>query len=125
MEGGRNEHEYNALSTTNHGTVGRVITSAAEDTPYEVGVKQCLVGELDIIRKEGLPDKDYLYYQDDMPTLIVLDENEIVLEAVCAQAQAVLTELKADHKHSFNSDTNVNSVNTSEYSAYTKPRKTK
>ena len=89
------EDDCHALTTMILEKVGKVISSAAKDTLYEVEVNQCIVEELDCARKGGIPDKDYLYYRDDLPTTLAMDEDEIVLEGIRNEAQAVVSELTA------------------------------
>ena len=108
--------------------MGLVISSAAKDTPYEVEVNRCMVEEMGSVRKDGIHDKDYLFYKDDMPTTLVMDEDEIALAAICKEAQALLSDCKAKSKKETSNhcgEINVTAVDTMEYSLHTKPRKKK
>ena len=78
--------------------VGKVVSSAAKNTPHEVDVNSCIVEELSSVDKEGTYTRDSLFYRDGKPTTLIFDDEEVVLEAVCIQAQAALTELKENQK---------------------------
>ena len=75
--------------------VGKVVSYAAKNTPHEIEVHNCIVEEL---CREKVSDLDSLYYRDGKPTTLIFDDDEVALETVCVQAQAALTELKANSK---------------------------
>ena len=104
------------------------MSAAARDTPYEVEVNQCMVERMESVNRDGIPDKYDLYYKDDMPTTLVMEEDEVALETICRESRAWLSERKAEIKREssqINGEIGVNNVNVGEFSSHTKPRKKK